>query len=157
MKISLLNIKLIVYDFDGVMTNNKVLVDQYGNESVFVNRADGLAIAWLKKKKIPQLILSTEKNPVVSMRAKKLNIPVIQGADNKKRTLIQYIEKKSIKSQNIIYVGNDINDLEVMEYVGIPIATADSHLCIKKIAKYITKASGGEGVIREIMDIIMET
>ena len=81
-------IKLIVYDFDGVMTNNKVYIDQNGNEMVAVNRADGLAIAEIKKIGIEQIIISTEKNKVVSVRARKLDIPCAQGIDNKKDYLI---------------------------------------------------------------------
>ena len=155
MKLSLTEIKLIVYDFDGVMTDNKVLVDQYGKESVIVNRSDGLAIAWFNEKKIPQLILSTEKNPVVSIRAKKLGIPVVHGTGNKKESLIVYLKDKKISQNYVLFVGNDINDLNVMKYVGIPVAQADAHRRIKEIAKYVTKKAGGEGVIREIMDLII--
>jgi len=84
------SIKLLVYDFDGVMTNNKVFVDQHGNEMVQVNRADGLAILEIKKQGFKQIIFSTEKNPVVTMRAKKLDIPCIQGIENKNAEIVRY-------------------------------------------------------------------
>jgi YrbI family 3-deoxy-D-manno-octulosonate 8-phosphate phosphatase len=84
------NIKIIYYDFDGVMTDNKVYADQNGNEMVQVNRADGLGIAEIKKLGIKQIIISTEKNPVVSARANKLGIPCLQGIENKKDALINY-------------------------------------------------------------------
>ena len=74
-----MKIKAIFYDFDGVMTNNKVLLSENGNESVFVNRSDGLAVSYFKELKIKQYIVSTEKNPVVSRRAEKLKIDVMQG------------------------------------------------------------------------------
>ena len=86
-------IQLIVYDFDGVMTDNRVYVDQDGREMVRVNRADGLGISGIKKIGIQQIIISTEKNPVVSTRAKKLGIPCLQGIDNKKKALIDYCKK----------------------------------------------------------------
>jgi len=78
------NIKLIAYDFDGVMTDNKVYVDQNGKETVQVNRADGMGVSEIKKLGIEQIIISTEKNPVVSARAKKLDIYCLQEIENKK-------------------------------------------------------------------------
>ena len=151
MKIS--EIELFVYDFDGVMTDNKVIVDQYGNESVVVNRGDGLAISCFEKKKIPQLILSTETNPVVQKRADKLKIECLHGIESKKDALVQYLNEKEIDNNNVLYVGNDLNDLEVMEFVGIPIAPADADKRVKSISKIVTKAKGGDGVIRELLDI----
>jgi YrbI family 3-deoxy-D-manno-octulosonate 8-phosphate phosphatase len=90
------NIKIIYYDFDGVMTDNKVYADQNGNEMVQVNRADGLGIAEIKKLGIKQIIISTEKNPVVSARANKLGIPCLQGIENKKDALINYCRENNI-------------------------------------------------------------
>ena len=147
-------IELIVYDFDGVMTNNKVTLNELGHESVMVNRSDGLAISELKRMGIPQIILSTEKNRVVQQRAKKLGIPCFNGIQNKKYVLEDYIHQNNINKANVAYLGNDINDLECMLLVGFPIAPADADWKIKKIAKFITKAKGGDGVIREIMNII---
>ncbi|HCJ65795.1 MAG TPA: haloacid dehalogenase [Elusimicrobia bacterium] len=153
MKYNLLKkIRLIIYDFDGVMTDNKVIIDQYGNESVAVNRSDGLAIAKIKKMGTPQVILSTEKNPVVQKRAKKLGLPCIVGISDKKKVLEKYLNKNRIKKEDVAYIGNDINDLEVMRYVGFPIAPANAHPKVRKIAKIITKTKGGCGVIREFFD-----
>jgi YrbI family 3-deoxy-D-manno-octulosonate 8-phosphate phosphatase len=142
-------IDLIVYDFDGVLTDNKAIIDQDGKEIVTVNRSDGLAIAKIKDFGIPQLILSTEKNNVVLRRAEKLNIPVLNGVENKKEKLIKYISNKQINKNNIIYFGNDINDIDVMEYVGYAIAPRDAYIEVQEIAEYITEKKGGEGVIRE--------
>ncbi len=147
-------IELIVYDFDGVMTNNKVTLNELGHESVMVNRSDGLAISELKRMGIPQIILSTEKNKVVQQRAKKLGIPCFNGIQNKRYVLEDYIHQNNISKANVAYLGNDINDLECMRLVGFPIAPSDADWKIKKIAKFITKAKGGDGVIREIMNII---
>ena len=147
-------IELIVYDFDGVMTDNKVNVDQHGNESVKVNRGDGLAISEIKKLGISQIIISTEKNIVVQKRAEKLNIPFIQGVENKKTTLISYLKGNKIDSNNVAFIGNDTNDLEVMEIVGLPISPSDAHPKVKEISKIITNSKGGDGVIREVYDLI---
>jgi YrbI family 3-deoxy-D-manno-octulosonate 8-phosphate phosphatase len=150
------NIKLIVYDFDGVMTNNKVYVDQNGTEMIQVNRADGLGVSEIKKYGIDQLIFSTETNPVVSERAKKLNIPCLQGVDNKKVAIIDYCKKNNYELQTVAYVGNDINDKNAMEIAGVTFCPADAHESIKSIANYILKTKGGNGVIRELLDFIIK-
>jgi len=148
------DLKLIVYDFDGVMTDNKIYVDQNGNETVQVNRSDGLGVSEIKKLGIEQIIISTEKNPVVTKRAKKLNIKCLQGIDNKKQALEEYCYKKNIKLQNTAFVGNDINDLEALEIAGYSFCPADAHKSVKDISIYTLKSNGGEGVIREIFDLI---
>jgi YrbI family 3-deoxy-D-manno-octulosonate 8-phosphate phosphatase len=150
------NIKFIVYDFDGVMTNNKVLVDQYGHESVLVNRADGLAVAEIKKLGINQIINSTEQNPVVSTRAEKLGIPSSQGIDNKRDFLVEHCQNNEIDLEQVAYVGNDINDKEAMEIVGYTFCPADAHNSIKSISDHVLKTKGGNGVIRELLDLLIK-
>ena len=146
--------KLLVYDFDGVMTDNKVYLDQNGKESVKVNRADGLAISEIKKLKIEQIILSSEKNVVVLKRAKKLGIHCLYGVKDKKKILLEYIKEKKIKLEEIGYIGNDINDLHVIEIVGYSFCPHDAHYTIKSIVNYVFSASGGDGVIRELLDFL---
>ena len=149
-----IKIKLIVYDFDGVMTDNKVYVDQDGKETVQVNRGDGLGISEIKKLGIEQIIISTEKNPVVMKRAAKLNIKCLQGIENKKSALINYCQKNDFELQNVAYVGNDINDKEVMEIAGTTYCPSDAHKSIQDISDNILKTKGGDGVIRELLDLI---
>ena len=148
------NIKLIVYDFDGVMTDNKVYVDQNGREMVQVNRADGLGVSEIKKLGIEQIIISTEKNPVVTTRAKKLGIYCLQGIENKKDVLINFCQKNDYDLEYVAYVGNDINDKEAMEIVGYSFCPDDAHGSIKKISNHILDTKGGNGVIRELLDFI---
>ena len=145
---------LIIYDFDGVMTDNKVYVDQNGNEMVQVNRADGLGVSEIKKLGIEQIIISTEKNSVVSARASKLSIPCLQGIENKKMALFDYCKENDIDLKNVAYVGNDINDKNVMENTGLTFCPADAHESIKKISDHVLKTKGGHGVIRELLDFI---
>ena len=151
------SIILIVYDFDGVMTDNKVYVDQNGNEMVQVSRADGLGVEGIRKLGLQQIILSTETNPVVAARAKKLDLFCIQGVNNKVQALVDYCENLQIELSNVAYVGNDINDLEVMKIVGTTLCPADAHVYIKEISKYILESKGGEGVSREIFDQLTQT
>ena len=149
-----IKIKLIVYDFDGVMTDNKVYVDQDGKETVQVNRGDGLGISEIKKLGIEQIIISTEKNPVVVKRAEKLGIGCMQGIENKKAALIDYCKNNNFDLQNVAYVGNDINDKEVMEIAGTAYCPLDAHKSIQDISDNTLKAKGGDGVIRELLDLI---
>ena len=149
-------IKLIVYDFDGVMTDNKVYIDQNGSEMVQVNRADGLGVAEIKKMGIKQIIISTEKNPVVSARANKLDIQCFQGIDNKKDILLKYCQEINIDLSQVAYVGNDINDEDTMAIVGFTFCPADAHATIKEISNHVFKRNAGDGVIRELLDLIKE-
>ena len=148
-------IDLLVYDFDGVMTDNLVLVFQDGAEAVFVNRADGWGVAQLRKAGFRQIIMSTETNPVVSARAKKLRIEVVQGSSEKAQDLLAFCQNNRIELKKVLYVGNDVNDLDAMNLVGFPVAPADAHPEVLKIAKLVTHASGGEGVIKELSEWLL--
>lgn len=154
--VKLTKLKLIVYDFDGVMTNNKVFTDETGHEFVQVNRADGLGVSEIKKMGLQQIILSTEKNPVVSARAKKLGIPCLQGIDNKAETLKGYCKDRAIEINEIAYVGNDINDLEAMNIAGVTFCPSDAHERIKAVSDVLLKSKGGDGVVREIFDCLTD-
>ncbi len=143
---------LICYDFDGVMTDNRVYVMQDGTETVAVNRSDGLAIAALRRASVTQIIMSTEKNPVVGARAAKLDIPVLQGLDNKAEALKGYIFEIGADLERTVFIGNDVNDLSVMHLVGFPVAPCDAYPPILEIAKHVTRVPGGAGVIREFCD-----
>jgi len=156
MKINAKKIDLIVYDFDGVLTNNKVYIFEDGKEAVLCARSDGFAIGKIKERGIPQIILSTEKNNVVRARAKKLNIEALNGVKDKKIALSDYCGKNKYSFDRIMYVGNDINDLEVMKAVGYSLAPVNANDKIKKIAQIIVQKKGGEGVIKEIFDSILK-
>ncbi len=152
--IKLEEIRLIAYDFDGVMTDNKVILCEDGMESVVVNRSDGLAVEILKTWGIEQLILSKEKNPVVINRARKLSISVLNGIENKKDILSQYCQDHLIALNNVIYIGNDLNDVEVMKIVGFPMCPDDAYPEAKRAAKFVIPVRGGHGVVRALLDYI---
>tara|TARA_B100000902_G_C26640601_1_gene588896 strand:- start:36 stop:515 length:480 start_codon:yes stop_codon:yes gene_type:complete len=147
-------IKIIIYDFDGVMTDNKAYVDENGKETVQINRSDGLGIELLKKLGLEQMIMSTEKNKVVKARAKKLEIPVIQGVNNKLETLIKFCKKRNVLKRSVAFLGNDINDKEAMLNSGLSFCPLDAHSEIKNISTHILNAKGGEGVVREMFDFV---
>jgi len=152
--ISLADIDLIVYDFDGVMTDNRVIVFQDGTEAVIANRADGLGVDFFRTLGTPQLILSTETNPVVKARADKLKLGVISSCSDKEKALRTYCKGNGYALKKVLYVGNDINDVEAMKIVGFPVAPADAHAKVKAIAKLVTEAKGGEGVVKELADFM---
>jgi len=149
------DIDAMVFDFDGVLTNNQVHILQSGEELVSCSRADGLAFEVLRKLNKPAYILSTEKNPVVSVRANKLKVPVIQGVDNKVGAIKVLAKKENFCLKKILYVGNDINDYRVMRKCGYTACPADSHKQIKEIANVILKTDGGKGVVREILEEVL--
>ena len=150
------NIKLLVSDFDGVMTDNMVYVDQDGREMVRVSRADGQGINLLREMGIETMILSTEDNKVVSQRAKKLKIECSQGIKNKAEALKLICKDKKISFEEVAYVGNDVNDFEALQLASLKIVPCDAYEEVKAIADVITESKGGEGVIREIATIMKQ-
>ena len=146
------DIDALVFDFDGVLTNNLVYLNQEGVESVACSRADGLAFDVLRKLNKPAFILSTEKNSVVAMRAKKLKIPVIQGVPDKVEAIKELADKKNYNLKSILYVGNDLNDYLVMQVCGYTACPIDSHPRIKEISENILTTKGGDGVVRELLE-----
>jgi len=146
------DVDALVFDFDGVLTNNLVYLNQEGVESVSCSRADGLAFDVLRKLNKPAFILSTEKSSVVAMRAKKLKIPVIQGVSDKVEAIKELADRKNYDLKNILYVGNDLNDYLVMQVYGYTACPIDSHPRIKEISENILSNKGGNGVVRELLE-----
>ena len=150
------DIDAFVFDFDGVLTNNKVYLDQNGKESVSCSRADGLAFDVLHKLQKQTYILSTENNPVVTARANKLKIPAIQGTKNKVEGIKDLVAREKINLEKTLYVGNDLNDYRVMQLCGYTVCPADSHAKIKEISTVILKTSGGDGIVRELLEDVFK-
>jgi len=150
-------VKAIVFDFDGVFTDDKVLIDENGKESVTCSRADGYGILLVRELLgIPLLVLSKEKNPVVTQRCKKMQVECVQGVDDKLAYLSVWLREHNIPPEKTIYLGNDVNDCGCLEYVGFGIVTADAHPKAKKSAKYILQNRGGHGAVRELCDSVIE-
>ena len=154
--IDIKKIDLIVFDFDGVLTDNKVQVDQNGNESVSCSRSDGLGFDVLKILGKSAYIISSEKNLVVSARAKKLNIPVLQEVIDKAHVIKNLSEEKNVKLSKILFIGNDLNDYYAMQLCGYSACPSDSHPKIKDIASFVLKTKGGNGVLRELLEEVFE-
>ncbi|MEU6391466.1 N-acylneuraminate cytidylyltransferase [Streptomyces sp. NPDC046939] len=149
------DIDAVVLDFDGTQTDDKVLIDSDGREFVTVHRGDGLGIAALRRSGLRLLILSTEVNPVVAARARKLKIPVLHGIDRKDLALKQWCEEQGIAPERVLYAGNDVNDLPCFGLVGWPVAVASAHDVVRGAARAVTTVPGGDGAIREIASWIL--
>ena len=150
-------VQAIVFDFDGVFTDNRVYVSETGQEFVACDRGDGMGITMLKGAGVRMMILSKEKNPVVSARGTKLGVEVIQGCDDKLPALKSWIAQHGIDVKHCVYIGNDINDKECLMHVGLPVIPHDAHDSVRKIGAWRLKASGGRGAIRELADGILES
>jgi N-acylneuraminate cytidylyltransferase len=159
MKFNLRNYHTVIFDFDGIFTDNTVIVNEKGEEAVRCSRADGLGIQYLKQSKklgwhtLDFFVLSTENNPVVKFRCTKMGIKCFQGIGNKLDFLQNWLKANhpnAISPENgVIYFGNDLNDYEVMKYVGFSVAPKDAHPMIHQIATVTLRLGGGEGFVRE--------
>ena len=151
-------VRMLALDFDGVFTDNRVFFSEDGKESVICSRADSLGIRMLKEKRkdIYIVVISKEKNRIVSARCEKLGIDSMSGVDDKLATLKKAASSKGISLEEVAYVGNDVNDLECINSVGIGVAVADAVPQVLEAADIITKSKGGLGAIREFTDMLID-
>jgi len=146
----------IIFDFDGVLTDNSVLLDENGKEHVRCHRGDGLGFDVLRKLGTTVVILSTETNPIVSARAEKLKVPALKGITNKVEELNRYVMENGIDFARLLYVGNDLNDYRAMRLCEYSACPADSHKRIKEIATVTLKTKGGQGIVRELLEEVLQ-
>ena len=148
-------LKAVLFDFDGVLTDNKVYVSEDGKEMVRCNRSDGLAFEAFQRVGLPVFIVSREKNKVVAARAAKLRIPVIQAVEDKVEAVSALAQTQGFPPSEILFVGNDLNDLHVMAACGMSACPSDSHPRIRAIATFVLESKGGEGVAREVAEKLL--
>lgn len=149
-------VELVVFDFDGVMTDNRVWVNEEGHEVVAANRSDSEGLAAMRKRGVQVIVLSKETNPVVTARCQKLKIPVIQGINDKPVVLRQYLEEHHFDPGHVVYVGNDVNDLPCFPVVSCAVAPVDAEPEILRQADLVLTRKGGHGAVREICDLIVQ-
>ncbi|MBN1293321.1 MAG: HAD hydrolase family protein [Candidatus Latescibacteria bacterium] len=147
-------IKLVIFDFDGVFTDNAVYTDEDGKEFVRCTRADGFGLRMLREIGVDAVVLSMETNPVVSTRCKKLHIACIQGCSDKVSVFRELCASRSVTPQEVAFVGNDINDIELLRLVGFPVAVADAYPEVRAVAKWTTTKLGGYGAVREFCEYV---
>lgn len=148
-------LRLLVMDFDGVLTDNRVWVDENGHEMIAANRSDSLGLKHLRAAGVEALVLSTETNPVVSARCKKLGLPVLQAVEDKAAALTRLLAEKGIDPRQVVFMGNDLNDTPCFPLVGCAVVPADAQTAALQEADIILSRDGGHGAVRELCDMIL--
>lgn len=150
------HVRLVAFDFDGVFTDNAVYVFQDGHEAVRCSRSDGLGLRRLESVGVTPFIVSTETNPVVTERARKLRVRCVQGCADKLEALTALLREMGLGFEQAAYVGNDINDLACLRSVALPIAVGDAWPPLAEVVRYRTRRNGGEGAVREVCDLVAD-
>ncbi len=149
-------VKLVVFDFDGVMTDNRAWVDDQAHEYVAVYRSDSLGLARLMHTGVKVVVISAETNKVVQARCEKIGLPYIQGVADKTGVLKNYLREQQIDPQEAIYLGNDINDVPCFPLVGCGVVVADAQPEARRAADVVLSRPGGHGAVRELCDLLVE-
>jgi len=144
----------IVMDFDGVLTDNRVWVDQDGREAVSCHRGDGWALARLREAGVTLLVLTLEQSATVMQRCLKLGLPCLAAPDGKLPALSRWLSHHGIDPQKTVYVGNDAPDVPCMLFCGCGIAPADAAPCARRAAQIVLDTPAGRGCVREILDLM---
>jgi YrbI family 3-deoxy-D-manno-octulosonate 8-phosphate phosphatase len=150
-----IDVDAVITDFDGVHTDDRAYVDSEGREMVLVSRSDGMGVSLLRRSGVKVLVMSTEQNPVVAARARKLGVPVLQGLADKRTVLRDWLTIEGLDPARVAYVGNDVNDLGPMGEVGWPVATPDAHPRVRAAARVVLTRPGGDGAVRELCDRVV--
>ncbi len=146
--------KILFTDFDGCLTDDRVWLNQEGEEFVAANRKDGLAIKRFKNLGIQVVIASTETNKVVLARGNKMGVEVLQGLADKAEAIDQYLKEKNLSWNDVWYIGNDVNDLGAIEKAILSISPADAVKKVRKTVDVILKTNGGYGILSEIASLL---
>jgi N-acylneuraminate cytidylyltransferase len=149
-------VEMVVFDFDGVMTDNRVWVDEEGHEMVAANRSDSLGLSYLRKTGMRAFVLSTETNPVVAARCKKLQLPVYQGVWDKAGALPGILQELGADPACTIYLGNDTNDIPCFSLVACALVVADAQPEARRHADIVLSCKGGHGAVRELCDLLIQ-
>jgi YrbI family 3-deoxy-D-manno-octulosonate 8-phosphate phosphatase len=149
-------VRLAVFDFDGVFTDNRVWVNERGEEALAFSRSDGLGLRRLDEVGVRSLIVSTEENPIVGARARKLRIDCVQGIADKLAVLRERATEAGVSLEQTAFIGNDINDAECLRAVGCPVVPADAWPEVRPLARWVLSRVGGSGCVREFCDGVWE-
>jgi 3-deoxy-D-manno-octulosonate 8-phosphate phosphatase (KDO 8-P phosphatase) len=148
------SVELVVFDFDGVFTDNRVWVSETGEESVACWRGDGLGLRRLDDVGVSYAIVSTEPNAVVARRAEKLRARCVHGVDDKLAVVRDEAARVGVALEVVVYLGNDVNDSACLEAVGLPVVPADAWPEVVPLARWVLERPGGRGCVRELCDAL---
>jgi YrbI family 3-deoxy-D-manno-octulosonate 8-phosphate phosphatase len=147
---------LLVMDFDGVLTDNRVWVDEQGHEQISAYRSDSLGLIYLRQTGVDAIVISMETNPVVAARCRKMKIPALQGINDKATSLSHYLEERHIDPATVVYLGNDMNDVPCFPLVGCAVVVSDAQPGALRQADLVLTRRGGHGAVRELCDRLIE-
>ncbi len=151
-------VKLLVMDVDGVLTDGKIVVDAQGKELKFFDVQDGFGLVLLRQAGIKTAILSARSAPAVTARAEDLKIDKIcQDAYPKASVYERLIHEVNCTDEQVCFMGDDLPDLPVLKRVGLAIAVPNAMPELKKVAHYVTMRRGGDGAVREVVELILKT
>ena len=149
-------VRFAVFDFDGVFTDNRVWVNERGEEALAFSRSDGLGLRRLDEVGVRYLVVSMEKNPIVGARAQNLEVDCVQGVDDKLSVVRGRAVDLGVTFEDTAFLGNDINDAECLRAVGVPVVPADAWPEVKALAQWVLSRPGGNGCVREFCDAVWE-
>ena len=148
----------LALDFDGVLTDNRVHVREDGTEGVACDRSDGWGIAALRRQGLPITVVSTEVNPVVAARCRKLSIPATHGVEDKVAALAKWVGENDLMWRDVIFCGNDVNDLPAIAHLaergGCTACPADAHADVQRACGVVLSRDGGRGAVRELCELV---
>jgi len=147
-------VRVAIFDFDGVFTDNRVWVNERGEESLAFSRSDGLGLRRLDEVGVQYLIVSMEQNPIVGACARKLSADCLQGVEDKLAVVRDRTAAAGSSLEQAAYVGNDINDADCLRAVGLPVVPADAWPEVKPLARWVLSRPGGAGCVREFCDAV---
>ena len=149
-------IRLVISDVDGVLTDGCMYYSQMGEKLKKFHTRDGMAVELLLEREIPVILITKENSSIVKSRAKKIRITKLySGIKFKEKKLKEICDKFSVTPKEIAYIGDDVNDINIMKMVGHSFCPSDSVFKIMQISNYVCKSKGGEGVLREVTDLIL--
>lgn len=149
-------VRLAVFDFDGVFTDNRVWVNERGEEALAFSRSDGLGLRRLDEVGVRSLIVSMEESPIVGARARKLRVDCVQGIADKLSVLRERAIEAGVSLEQTAFIGNDINDADCLRAVGCPVVPADAWPEVRPLARWVLSRVGGSGCVREFCDGVWE-
>ncbi|TML04772.1 MAG: 3-deoxy-D-manno-octulosonate 8-phosphate phosphatase [Actinobacteria bacterium] len=149
-------VRVAIFDFDGVFTDNRVWVNEHGEELLAFSRSDGLGLRRLDEVGVEYLIVSMEQNPIVGARAQKLMVNCEQGVGDKLAVVRERTERLGVSLEQTAFVGNDVNDTECLRAVGLPVVPADAWPEVKPLARWVLSRAGGDGCVREFCDAVWQ-
>lgn len=158
LKEKILKIRVVIFDVDGVLTDGRIVLGNYGDELKFFDVKDGLGMARLRQAGLKTIMMTARKSRINQKRADEVKIvKLFQNVDDKFKCFEKILRKFKVERQEVCYMGDDLIDIPVLESVGFSVAPADAVMQVKERVHYVTIQKGGRGAVRELSDIILKT